>query len=142
MSSMRDWAEPYLRLFAKLHPDLNKTDLKIEMEDVLDNMRDTIGGSNPESLEAYIENGLLEKQATKIRKDLRKISTRTNSCSASELICRIQTVHKKMYQADIEGDYSGACVYAKLISNISDSLREEYLRLMADDTGIKMGKNE
>ena len=143
MPFVREWAEPYLPLFAKLHPDLDETNLKLEMKDVLDNMRDSIGGCNPESLEAYIENTYATTAAEEIRAELYKLSIRTAVTDVASLVCKLEIYTKELYKADQDRNYKEACFKAKRISHLGERLKDEYFTLFNQEKlNIRVGRNE
>jgi len=143
MPFVREWAEPYLPLFAKLHPDLDETNLKLEMKDVLDNMRDSIGGCNPESLEAYIENTYATTAAEEIRAELYKLNIRTAVTDVASLVCKLETYTKELYKADQDRNYKEACFKAKRISHLGERLKDEYFTLFNQEKlNIRVGRNE
>ena len=145
MPFVSEWAEPYLPLFAKLHPDLNETNLKLEMKDVLDNMRDTLGGCNPESLEAYIENTYTTAATEEIREELGKLERKSKppEVDIAHLVCLLQNITKELYKADQDRDYKKACFKARKVMSIGEKLRNEYLFLFNREwLGIKIGRNE
>lgn len=145
MPFVNEWAEPYLPLFAKLHPDLDETNLKLEMKDVLDNMRDTLGGCNPESLEAYIENTYTATATEEIREELGKLEEKTKfrQTDIANLVCLLQGITKELYKADQDRNYKEACFKAKKISDIGERLKDEYLALFnREQLNIRIGRNE
>ena len=145
MPFVREWAEQYLPLFAKLHPDLDSTNLKLEMNDVLDNMRDSIGGCNPESLEAYIENTYATAAAEEIRAELHRLNITTSAAAVdvASLVCKLETCTKELYKADQDRNYKEACFKAKRISDIGERLKDEYLALFnREQLNIRIGRNE
>tara|TARA_R100000781_G_C4025702_1_gene108784 strand:- start:184 stop:621 length:438 start_codon:yes stop_codon:yes gene_type:complete len=145
MPFVNEWAEPYLPLFAKLHPDLDETNLKLEMNDVLNNMRDTLGGCNPESLEAYIENTYIAAATEKIRGELGKLERKSKfpETDIAHFVCLLQKHTKELYKADQDRNYKEACFKAKRISDIGERLKDEYLALFnREQLNIRIGRNE
>ncbi len=140
MPFLPDWAEPYLPLFKEIYPTLEDMELKIELQDLLDNMRDTIGGSNPESLEAYIEHQIVNANKRRLKEEFLKISN-YSSTDTAETICTIQILLKKLIDASNKHNYKDALTFSKQLQDATNNLQENYLANVAKESGVRIGEN-